>query len=208
MKKFSSNVRRFLFNIFGSIVSQFGRFSLWLKEVPGRIAKTWGVIALIFNSIVAIIAFGGLSPVFSNYLVCYLVFIFSIIAAFSTLLAMYSGEIGRLKTLIFLGAHSVALIFLFAGISYSYGLVGSGVPMDGGEGAGGMDRISALYFAIVTWTTLGYGDFSPKPELRLLASFIASTGYLFLGLIVATVSSALVDRSVSKNATRGQQGNR
>src|SRR5690554_7474421 len=46
----------------------------------------------------------------------------------------------------------------------------------GVEGPAGViigDFITSLYFSIVTWTTLGYGDLKPTDELRLLASLEA-----------------------------------
>lgn len=43
----------------------------------------------------------------------------------------------------------------------------------------------AVYFTIVTFTTLGYGDYRPSPELRLMASLQALYGYISLGLILA-----------------------
>lgn len=43
---------------------------------------------------------------------------------------------------------------------------------------------TALYFSIVTFTTLGYGDFQPQPQMRLIAAAQAIYGYLYLGLVV------------------------
>ena len=43
----------------------------------------------------------------------------------------------------------------------------------------------AVYFAMVTYTTLGYGDIVLGPELRLFASFAAVTGLLTFGLSTA-----------------------
>ena len=39
-----------------------------------------------------------------------------------------------------------------------------------------------LYFSIVTFTTLGFGDIQPVPAGRLLAAFQALSGYIYLGL--------------------------
>jgi len=47
----------------------------------------------------------------------------------------------------------------------------------------------ALYFSIVTWTTLGYGDFQPQEYFRLFAAIEAIYGYMFLGLMVGLVGS-------------------
>lgn len=43
---------------------------------------------------------------------------------------------------------------------------------------------TALYFSIVTFTTLGYGDFQPSEGMRLLAAEEALFGYVFLGFMV------------------------
>lgn len=41
------------------------------------------------------------------------------------------------------------------------------------------------YFSIVTFTTLGYGDFRPVEECRLVAATEAIVGYIYFGLTVA-----------------------
>jgi hypothetical protein len=49
------------------------------------------------------------------------------------------------------------------------------------------DVPNALYFSIVTFTTLGYGDMQPIPKMRIVAASQALVGYAYLGLIVATL---------------------
>ena len=45
----------------------------------------------------------------------------------------------------------------------------------------------ALYFSIVTFTTLGYGDITLTDDWRLLASFEAATGIIIFGWSTAVV---------------------
>ena len=47
------------------------------------------------------------------------------------------------------------------------------------------DLESALYFSIVTFTTLGYGDITVTKEWRILASFAAVNGLIIFGLNTA-----------------------
>lgn len=49
----------------------------------------------------------------------------------------------------------------------------------------------SVYYSVVTYTTLGYGDLYPVGPGRALASIQALTGYLTLGLLASTVASAL-----------------
>lgn len=47
------------------------------------------------------------------------------------------------------------------------------------------DLATALYFSLVTYTTLGYGDFVLDPDIRIFAAFAAVTGLLTFGLSTA-----------------------
>lgn len=71
----------------------------------------------------------------------------------------------------------ISNVFIFAFIYSSYGIA-SGTDIIKG------DLVTSLYFSIVTWTTLGYGDFSPLPALRLVAAFEAFLGYLYMAILV------------------------
>ncbi len=82
----------------------------------------------------------------------------------------------------------VCIIFTYAGTYWQHGIFSS------------VDKkiifsfSDSLYFSIVTWTTLGYGDFSPTNDLRLIASIQALLGYLSMGLYIGVIVSTLTRR--------------
>jgi hypothetical protein len=59
--------------------------------------------------------------------------------------------------------------------------------------------VDAIYFSVVTWTTLGYGDFVPVDELKLFAICQALLGYIFMGLFVGKIIFLLSERKREKN---------
>ncbi|EMN7409106.1 potassium channel family protein [Vibrio parahaemolyticus] len=55
------------------------------------------------------------------------------------------------------------------------------------EGNVSHDVYDSLYFSIVTWTTLGYGDFQPSESIRIWAGAQAMLGTLFTPLFLAAI---------------------
>lgn len=51
------------------------------------------------------------------------------------------------------------------------------------------EPITSLYFSIVTWTTLGYGDIRPSLDARLVAASEALLGYIWMGLFIGTLAT-------------------
>jgi len=49
----------------------------------------------------------------------------------------------------------------------------------------------SLYFSVVTWTTLGYGDFTPTEAARPVAIAQISVGVLIMALFIASLVAAL-----------------
>lgn len=68
------------------------------------------------------------------------------------------------------------------------------------------DMEVALYFSMVTYTTLGYGDIVPNPEIRLFASLSAVTGLLTFGLstafLVGLIGRILPGETIVKDIKR------
>lgn len=50
---------------------------------------------------------------------------------------------------------------------------------------------SAVYFSLVSFTTLGYGDVLLPPNWRLLGGMAAANGFLTFGLLIAMLVEAL-----------------
>lgn len=48
---------------------------------------------------------------------------------------------------------------------------------------------NCLYFSIITWTTVGYGDIQPLGWVRAVAASEALIGYMIMGLLVGVVVS-------------------
>ena len=71
-----------------------------------------------------------------------------------------------------------SMIFRFLGISQ-------------GPDAPPARPLDALYFSIVTFSTLGYGDFTPSPPARMFAAIEAIIGNLHLGFVVGSVMAAI-----------------
>ena len=58
--------------------------------------------------------------------------------------------------------------------------------------AGAVEKIeAALYFSMVTFTTLGYGDVLVDERWRLMAAFEAAPGIIIFGLTTAVVVAAV-----------------
>ncbi len=63
----------------------------------------------------------------------------------------------------------------------------------------------SLYFSVVTWTTLGYGDIRPGPDARLWAAGEVLFGYIYMGLFLAFVVQALGPGQAKPSADASRQ---
>jgi hypothetical protein len=65
----------------------------------------------------------------------------------------------------------------------------------------GGDSITCLYFSIVTWTTLGYGDVRPSLDARLIAASEALVGYIWMAAFIGLLAELL--RQLAREITPG-----
>jgi voltage-gated potassium channel len=62
---------------------------------------------------------------------------------------------------------------------------------------------NALWWAVVTLTTVGYGDFYPvTPQGRVAAALLMFVGFAILATITAQISSAFIDQAARARATK------
>ena len=74
----------------------------------------------------------------------------------------------------------IFLIICFAYIYSSGGLINS-------DGDIVTDAQTLVYFSIVTWTTLGYGDLQPVESIRIWAATEALVGYLYMAVLAGII---------------------
>ncbi|MDM8559698.1 potassium channel family protein [Candidatus Parabeggiatoa sp. HSG14] len=84
-------------------------------------------------------------------------------------------------------------IFLFSVIYYIFGI-------DSISGIMKNNFYASLYFSIITWTTVGYGDFTPIPALWLIAAMEAVMGYVYMALLIGLFLN-LIEVKVKKPPT-------
>lgn len=83
-------------------------------------------------------------------------------------------------------------LLLFANMYKFYGILDP-------NGSVTKEPIDMLYFSIVTWTTLGYGDFRPTDSARMIAAAEAFLGYAYNALFLGLCAGWLLIRFQSKN---------
>ena len=93
----------------------------------------------------------------------------------------------------------LAYVFLQFYIIVIYALIYARIGLLDGSGALLQDLGAGFYFSLVTWTTLGYGDFQPPPNLRLLAGSEAILGYISMGVLVALLLQWLTSHRTSQS---------
>jgi hypothetical protein len=96
------------------------------------------------------------------------------------------SQIGRSLALVSSSLFAVSILILsFADIYKNLGVIGP-------DGEVHREPVVCLYFSVVTWTTLGYGDFRPATnDGRLFAGIEAMLGYIVMGVFIAAVGNLL-----------------
>ncbi len=98
-----------------------------------------------------------------------------------------AGTGNLLAHVVVAAAEVAAMLISFAVVYQKLGIIDNTRPGD----ALAHEFWTCLYFSVVTFTTLGYGDFYPQGVGRALAGMQALTGYLVLGVLASTTARVI-----------------
>ncbi len=97
------------------------------------------------------------------------------------------------------------LIFMFTVLTLTV-ILGSMMYMIEGEANGFTSIPKSVYWAIVTLTTVGYGDLSPQTDIgQAFASMIMILGYGIIAVPTGIVTAEMTRRSMGKRSDQGFQ---
>ncbi|PWE18568.1 hypothetical protein DDZ18_02895 [Marinicauda salina] len=142
----------------------------------------WVCLPIICNALFTMVIFGVPDFLRAHVWASYFAAVCLITASAAGLIGLVKHQIEARHALISLGLMAAILITAFAAIHNAHDYA-SGAANNFGD---------SLYFSIVTWTTLGYGDFQPDPQLRLLAAVQAVLGYIYLGAGVGLIGALII----------------
>lgn len=162
---------------------------LMVVDQPRRYALSWfGVIDLlsILPTWLSLLLPGG------QYLM--VIRLLRVLRIFRVLkLAEYIGQ-SRLLLRALAASKAKILVFLFA-VLIIVTVFGSLMYLIEGPENGFISIPHSIYWAIVTLTTVGYGDISPKTPLgQLLASVIMLVGYAIIAVPTGIVTASIVEQ--------------
>jgi len=103
---------------------------------------------------------------------------------------------GHNRSLIVPLVYTATLVVIFARLYASIGVMENSILSK--------DFISCLYFSMVTFTNLGYGDVTPSKDTRFIAASEGFTGYIVLAFVTAVFLS-VIQRGMALQALRAKQ---
>ncbi len=113
-------------------------------------------------------------------------------------LTRYSAAGRTLARAVWTSREKIGVFILFMFILVS--ILGTLMYMIEGEASGFENIPISIYWAVVTLTTVGYGDLSPVTPLgRFLATVIMLTGYSIIVVPAGIVTSEIIRPSIPKN---------
>lgn len=153
-----------------------------IAKIMGKIVKykNYGGLAVfvittaMFNSLPDNVeVFTSFKQLFLSYIITVNLYFFFGLFTFFVRATTYRKYLSEMFFLVIMAASNIVL---FAAMYRVYGINGADEVVYG--------VAECLYFSIVTWTTLGYGDFSPTVDVRFFAAIEALLGYTYMAIII------------------------
>lgn len=116
----------------------------------------------------------------------------------SRIRVILKGDERLLRHSLVAGVEVLAMLVSFAAIYRRIGIIDN----THAEGVVVHEFWTSLYYSVVTFTTLGYGDFYPQGIGRALAGMQALTGYLVLGLLASVAANLISPHHPAGTGTR------
>ncbi|MES9902668.1 MAG: ion channel [Sedimenticola sp.] len=109
-----------------------------------------------------------------------IIIIWTYVALFFSL-QFFRSDHHPVRSLIFYLLSVIPLILTFSSIYNYYGIIGIDNKLSHPS------FLETTYFSVVTWTSLGYGDFKPSGEnpTMIWAMIEVLLGYLYMGLLIS-----------------------
>jgi hypothetical protein len=123
-----------------------------------------------------------------EFVACFFLVFYRVFIEVEGTLNFSKSRTERAFSLKLLLGYSISIIIMFAAVYKYFGLIVDGHIIEPSWTEG-------LYFSIVTWTTLGYGDIQPVEPMRLVAAFEAYIGYIYMGLLAGGIASILFSKN-------------
>jgi voltage-gated potassium channel len=171
---------------------------VWLVKRPSKyIFSFWGIIDLvaILPTYLSVMLPGTHSLI--------VVRVFRLLRVFRILkLVRYSGEATLLFAALWNSRHK---IFIFLGTVLAIVItMGTLMYLVEGEESGFTSIPKAIYWSIVTITTVGYGDIAPQTVVgQMIASFMMIVGYAIIAVPTGVVGAEVYGAIAENKATNG-----
>jgi hypothetical protein len=110
----------------------------------------------------------------------------------------------RFKTVVSIVSELIWILGFIFMFGYIYSM--KGIYLNDGSHTIVTNFTTCIYFSIVTFTTLGYGDFCPTPATRGIAALEAIIGLMAMGLVLSTFVHLLQIVTI-KNKNNTQENN-
>jgi len=118
----------------------------------------------------------------------YTLLLISFLSSVLVYYSLFSSQSNPISTSLIVSANMVLPIVMISIINTEAGFHIVGKLDDDGLQVIDNDAKNSVYFSIVTFTTLGYGDVQPVPSMKIFASLVAICGYVNLGLLISLIS--------------------